>query len=181
MSTGMLPLGGVAFPGEWADRGACRGVPTEVFFPGRGASTEAAKAVCRSCAVRDECLDYALGVGGLKGVWGGLAEAERKRRRARRAATPPPPPPTRAGEAPGRVRRSALYRALEELTASPGRWAQVVWYPGAHTAAAMATRLRAGAVAVPGGRWRFEAEPSEGGSALRAYYEHSQRVGAQAG
>ena len=181
MTRGTVALGGVAFPGEWGDRGACRGVPTDVFFPGRGASTEVAKAVCRTCAVRDECLDYALGVGGLKGVWGGLAEAERKRLRARQAVTPAPPstPPER--QAPRRSRRSALYRALEELTASPGRWAQVVWYPGAHTAAAMATRLRAGAVAAPGGRWRFEAVASEGGSALRAYYEHSQRVGAQAG
>ena len=181
MSRGTSALGGVAFPGEWADQGACRRVPTEVFFPGRGASTGAAKAVCRTCAVRAECLDYALGLAGLKGVWGGLAEAERKRLRARRAVTPARPAPAQEGEAPGRPRRSALFRALEELTASPGRWAQVVWYPGAHTAAAVATRLQAGAVAAPGGRWRFQAVASDGGSALRAYYEEGRRVGAQAG
>ena len=181
MSACRLPLGGVAFPGEWADRGACRTVPTEVFFPGRGASTEAAKAVCRSCPVLGECRDYAVAVGGLKGVWGGLAEVERKRLRAAQVASPPPAAPPRGGGRPGRGRRSLLYRALEELTASPGRWAQVVWYPGPHTAAAMATRLRAGAVAAPQGRWRLEAVATDGGSALRAYCEAGQRVGSQGG
>jgi WhiB family transcriptional regulator, redox-sensing transcriptional regulator len=181
MSTCTLPLGGVAFPGEWADRGACRTVPTEVFFPGRGASTETAKAVCRSCPVLEDCREYALAVVGLKGVWGGLAEVERKRLRAARAATPPPPRPPRDAARARPPRRSPLYRALEELTASPGRWAQVVWYPGPHTAAAMTTRLRAGALAAPEGRWRFEAVPSDGGSALRAYCEAGRRVGAQAG
>ena len=156
-----VPLEAVAMPGPWALRGACRGVAIEVFFPGRGRSTEPAKAVCRGCLVLQPCREYALGLSGLKGVWGGLAEVERKRVRAEAVAAPPPR---------RQVRRSPLYRALEELTASPGRWARVAWYPGQHTAAGMATRLRAGAVAAPAGRWDFEAVGSDGGSELRARY-----------
>ena len=160
MSGCRVPLEAVVMPGPWALRGACRGVATEVFFPGRGGSTEPAKAVCGGCPVLQPCREYALGLSGLKGVWGGLAEVERKRVQAE-AVTPPPP---------RQPRRSPLYRALEELTASPGRWARVAWYPGVRTAAGMATRLRAGAVAAPAGRWEFEVLASDGGSELRARY-----------
>lgn len=51
------------------------------FFVGRGEPTEPAKAVCRSCIVRAECLDYALENGIKHGVWGGLSERERRRLR----------------------------------------------------------------------------------------------------
>ena len=47
---------------------------------------EEAKAVCRRCAVVDECLRWALETGQDAGVWGGLSEDERralKRRNAR--------------------------------------------------------------------------------------------------
>ena len=160
-------LASLAGPGPWAQHGACRTVATEVFFPGRGASTEPAKTVCRSCVVRDHCREYALGIKGLKGVWGGLAEAERERLRAGRAPAPQAP----SGDRPPRQpRRSPLYRALEELSASPGRWARVAWYPGLHSAAGIATRLRAGALATPEGPWQFDAMPSDGGSELRALY-----------
>lgn len=57
---------------------------------------------------------------------------------------------------------------LMELAADPSRWARVAWYPGAHTAAAMAARLKAVLVSAPDGDWDFEARSDDGGSGLWA-------------
>ena len=70
----------------WRDRAACRGPETGLFFPPstaerrdeRDARERRAKAICVQCAVRSECLDYALGVGEVHGIWGGLNETERR-------------------------------------------------------------------------------------------------------
>ena len=67
----------------WRDRAACRAVPTEWFFPvGRTADsvqqTEAAKAICRSCPVRESCLGFALETNQEVGIWGGATEDERR-------------------------------------------------------------------------------------------------------
>jgi len=56
--------------GDWRDRAACAGEPTELFFPGTGVSTWKAKCICSRCPVIAECLDYATSAGEL-GVWGG--------------------------------------------------------------------------------------------------------------
>jgi WhiB family redox-sensing transcriptional regulator len=176
-----LALEDVAAPGPWRARGACTIVPTEVFFPGRGVSLEAAKAVCRACPVLEACRDYAVPLPELKGVWGGLGEEERRRLRAGRGgATPapaaPPPKPPQTRRRPARPGNGALYRELDALTASPGRWAQVVRYPDANTAAAMAARLRGGWVAAPEGGWEFEARPDGTGSALFARYRSGAEI-----
>ncbi|MGH3388176.1 MAG: WhiB family transcriptional regulator [Actinomadura sp.] len=72
--------------------GACRGEDPELFFPigvvGIGADqARRAVAVCRRCAVRAECLRFALRSSQKHGVWGGLTEEERtamiRRRQAR--------------------------------------------------------------------------------------------------
>ena len=42
---------------------------------------EAAKAICRLCEVRGECLDYALTTNQESGVWGGTSEEERRKLR----------------------------------------------------------------------------------------------------
>jgi hypothetical protein len=67
---------------DWMRRGACRvnKAPTWMFFPGRGDSkaVQAAKRVCETCAVSDECLAYALRTMQKVGVWGGLTERERR-------------------------------------------------------------------------------------------------------
>jgi WhiB family redox-sensing transcriptional regulator len=76
---------------DWRDRSACHGVDPELFFPiGIGhvalAQTKLARALCATCAVRGDCLTWALDSGQEFGVWGGLSEEERrslKRRRAR--------------------------------------------------------------------------------------------------
>ena len=68
----------------WMARAACRGMDPELFHPDRGESTAAAKAVCASCPVRDDCLEYALDAGEKLGIWGGAsAKARRRIKRAR--------------------------------------------------------------------------------------------------
>ena len=62
------------------------GPETALFFPPstterrdeRDARERRAKAICVQCPVRRECLDYALGVGEIHGIWGGLNETERR-------------------------------------------------------------------------------------------------------
>jgi WhiB family redox-sensing transcriptional regulator len=44
---------------------------------------ERAKLICATCAVQEECLDYALNTNQEAGVWGGYAEDERRRLRKR--------------------------------------------------------------------------------------------------
>ena len=46
---------------SWQDRALCAQTDPEAFFPEKGGSTREAKRVCRSCEVRAECLEYALG------------------------------------------------------------------------------------------------------------------------
>jgi len=70
----------------WRVRAACRGPETALFFPptsverkeDRDAREHRAKAICRECRVQRDCLDYAVGVGEMHGIWGGLNEAERR-------------------------------------------------------------------------------------------------------
>ncbi len=67
----------------WRDRGACRAVPTEWFFPiGRTADpveqTEAAKALYRSCPVRASCSGFAMDTNHEVNVWGGATESQRR-------------------------------------------------------------------------------------------------------
>ena len=69
---------------RWRELAACRGADLGLFFPGRGESAEPARLVCAGCPVREPCLDYALGNGITSGVWGGLAERDRRELRSRR-------------------------------------------------------------------------------------------------
>lgn len=80
-----LPL--VADRPNWIAQANCRGVDPAVFYPGKGESHAAAKAVCDGCAVREQCLEYALGQGGYgdHGIWAGTSERERRRIRRERA------------------------------------------------------------------------------------------------
>jgi WhiB family redox-sensing transcriptional regulator len=79
----------------WQDRGACRDEAVSLFFgpdgerqPERDIREQKAKAICASCPVRAECLNYALSRPEKYGTWGGMNEEERaaeRRRRMRRA------------------------------------------------------------------------------------------------
>lgn len=70
----------------WRRDAACLDEDPELFFAGDDASVAAAKQVCARCPVRSECLETALAVNEMHGVWGGMAEGERRRliRRRRR-------------------------------------------------------------------------------------------------
>lgn len=60
-----------------------------VFFPDSKVYADTAKMICEGCAVKTECLMFALATHQDHGVWGGLTETERerlRRRRIRRAA-----------------------------------------------------------------------------------------------
>lgn len=68
----------------WQDLANCRGADPDLFFPERGASTRTAKAICRECQVRPECLEFAITTGEKFGIWGGMSERERRRVRRER-------------------------------------------------------------------------------------------------
>ena len=69
---------------EWQYEGACREADPTLFSPRGGAGgaprrrrAAAAKAICGSCPVIDECREHSLAVREPYGVWGGLSEDER--------------------------------------------------------------------------------------------------------
>lgn len=64
----------------WQADAACAGAPNPaLWFPTRGQATVLAKAICRGCPVRVECLDHALANGEKWGIWGGTSERERRK------------------------------------------------------------------------------------------------------
>ncbi|MPY60960.1 WhiB family transcriptional regulator [Streptomyces spongiae] len=69
------PSGG--WVADWSGQAACRTTdPDELFV--QGAAQNRAKAVCRGCPVRTECLADALDYRVEFGVWGGMTERERR-------------------------------------------------------------------------------------------------------
>jgi WhiB family transcriptional regulator, redox-sensing transcriptional regulator len=83
-------------PGDWRSRAACRNEDPELFFPigttDRALTQlEKAKAVCRTCAVREPCTEWVLRsepLGQEAGVCAGLTEGERRSLKRRAARTP---------------------------------------------------------------------------------------------
>ena len=75
----------VTAPGEWIADAACAEVGGDYWHPERGEPNRDAKRVCGLCAVRTECLEYAL-TNDEHGVWGGMSEQERQRIKRVRAA-----------------------------------------------------------------------------------------------
>ena len=73
---------------DWRELAACRDSDPDIFFPvgttGLAVSMiDRATAICSSCTVLEECLVYALETNQEAGVWGGLAEDDRRRYRKR--------------------------------------------------------------------------------------------------
>ena len=87
------------YPPDWTEQALCAEVDPELHFPEKGGSTREAKAVCRACEVRAECLDYALKTDQRFGIWGGLSEQQRRRLKRERPATAPPSPQSREAAA----------------------------------------------------------------------------------
>jgi WhiB family redox-sensing transcriptional regulator len=64
---------------SWRQRAACRGLDPEIFYPAAEEDSDAAKAVCATCPVREACLEYALAAREHEGIWGGTTPRERRR------------------------------------------------------------------------------------------------------
>lgn len=61
---------------NWMDRGRCKGTDPEIFF--EDASETLAKAICRGCPVKPDCLTWAMD-NDQDGVWGGMSSDERRK------------------------------------------------------------------------------------------------------
>lgn len=66
----------------WMADGKCRGIDQRLLIPRLGGGADAAKKICETCVVRNECLEYALTYK-LDGwneeiVWGGMTKYERR-------------------------------------------------------------------------------------------------------
>lgn len=68
----------------WKQVGLCRGVDPDLFFPERGGDTRTPKAICKQCAIQEQCLEFAIANGERFGVWGGKTERERRSMRSAR-------------------------------------------------------------------------------------------------
>lgn len=80
--------GGAEESAAWMLQARCRGATPGEFFPSDGVGVDLARKVCAECAVRMECLEYALEHRIDHGVWGGCSERERRRiLRRRRGAS----------------------------------------------------------------------------------------------
>lgn len=96
----LLGLPGVVGAG-WVSDAVCGQTNPDAFYPEKGGPVHAAKAVCASCPVTEQCLQYALEHNERFGVWGGTSERERREMRRLAARSPRTAPRT----APRRGRR----------------------------------------------------------------------------
>lgn len=76
--------------GSWIEQGACHDVTPDVrqmFFSSNPTYLKQAKAICATCPVREQCLEYAL-ESNSRYLWGGTSERQRRvMRRERRTST----------------------------------------------------------------------------------------------
>jgi WhiB family transcriptional regulator, redox-sensing transcriptional regulator len=78
------------YAAEWRASSACLSADPELFFPIAQGSvadrhTTSALRVCAGCAVRQQCLEFAMQSGEAHGIWGGTTADERIRARRRSA------------------------------------------------------------------------------------------------
>lgn len=102
----VTPASNTPGPGElglhyppWMADALCAQTDPELFFPDKGGSSTAAKAICARCPVAAECLDYALADDQSSyvspfyfGIWGGTTRTERQAIRAALHPTSPTDP-----------------------------------------------------------------------------------------
>lgn len=64
---------------SWRDHAGCRGADRELFYPNPGEKGKAdqAREICRSCRVRQECLEWAYSVNDQYGILGGFTAGQR--------------------------------------------------------------------------------------------------------
>jgi WhiB family redox-sensing transcriptional regulator len=97
---------------SWRADGACLSADPDLFFPiapGTANSKQVARAqrICAGCAVRPQCLDFALRNGEMHGIWGGTTPEERIR--ARRALRRRPVRPIWPEAAEGQEQEARRY------------------------------------------------------------------------
>jgi WhiB family transcriptional regulator, redox-sensing transcriptional regulator len=66
---------------DWRAGAACSGFQHVLFFPvgdTEQSKIDQAKAICSTCTVNEDCLEYALETNQRAGIWGGTTETERK-------------------------------------------------------------------------------------------------------
>lgn len=70
---------------DWQTDASCAQIGGDAWFPEPGDPGTAARIICSSCPVQQECLDYALQERIEHGLWGGRSPNERKQlQRARK-------------------------------------------------------------------------------------------------
>lgn len=70
---------------DWREHARCKGWDPELFYVERGQEfSDEVKAVCATCPVRIECLDFAVANKEL-GWWGGTPERARRKLRREQA------------------------------------------------------------------------------------------------
>lgn len=105
IATGYVWLPEIEPAGDWIQQAACRDIDPELWFPRRGDSHTAtqAKAVCNTCPVQTDCLDYAIRWRIQHGIWGGQSERGRRLLRDKQQHLRQRRPPPGHGD-PGRYR-----------------------------------------------------------------------------
>lgn len=68
---------------HWREVGSCFGNEEVDFFSSTEAEAEDAVAMCSTCPVIEDCLDFALETNQPDGIWGGLTTPERTSLRRR--------------------------------------------------------------------------------------------------
>ena len=73
-----------AQPSDWMAQALCAQIGPDLWYPdpGDAHAAQTAAAVCHTCPVRADCLDYAMATetqGDRHGVWGGLTPTARNR------------------------------------------------------------------------------------------------------
>lgn len=63
----------------WVVFSACKDAEPELFFPATYEDSREAVAICNSCPVRIDCLEYALEARERFGIWGGMTPKQRRR------------------------------------------------------------------------------------------------------
>jgi len=76
----ITPIGNI----DWHALAACRGEPTDLFFPTKhtpATKRAEAKAICDRCPVKIDCYKWATTNGIVDGLWGGVTETRRREER----------------------------------------------------------------------------------------------------
>lgn len=73
-------------PQEWKQHAACKGVDVSLFYMDRGdhSTLKMIRAMCETCPVQTECLNYSIDMGEKHGIWGGKTEKQRRKIRRER-------------------------------------------------------------------------------------------------